>query len=310
MRNIATVLLVLLLSLSATAQNTNLIENMVSVLNNQSLSGMVGLVTKEGYSEVSNPLFAQKNLRVFKKKTRGNDETYILEYCGSTLTGYYTTLSRPEYMIMLGEVEKKGYKNAEDNYYKYYKGDVSIEVVSDYSVVNSSAQSDAFGKATKYVHVARKNQCGQSALVIPSEREFNFHPSSLQACLANVKLKQSEVAIALAKSAFFVGGTDAATGVEQYVKDETGVTLQYCEGVVKAFMLFLPKSDGDRLVESLKKEGFKMTQEKTGNQNAFSRAYETDTYAAVLTYYGDANDEEGRDYAYQLAFAKKATSCK
>ena len=310
MRNIIPVLLVLLLSLSGTAQNTNLIENMVSVLNEQSVSSMTSLLNKEGYSEESSPVFAQKNLKVFKKKATRGEEAYILEYCGSSLTGYYTTLSRMENVILMSEAEKKGYKHAEDNYYKYYNGDVSLEVVSDRSVVNRFGQSDAFGKATDYVHVARKSSCGASPLALPGEKQFNFHPGSLDECLKNIRLTKSEVLITMAKSAFFTGATDAANGVEQYVKDGNGITVQYCEGVLKAFGLLVPKSDGKGVEADLKAKGYKMSQEKTGEKNSYSRAYETDGVAVVLTYYGDVADEDNREYAYQLLVARKNTTCK
>jgi hypothetical protein len=58
------------------------------------------------------------------------------------------------------------------------------------------------------------------------------------------------------------------------------------------------------------KAGFKMTEEKKGERNAFGRRYETNDYMVVLSYTGDVEEEEERDYAFQLGIVKKNTPCK
>ena len=310
MRNIAALLLLIVLSVSSSAQNESLLNSMVSVLNITSVSKITTWLGEKGYKEMSDPAFAQKGLRVFKKADPRGDETYILEFCGSSFTGYYTTLSTPEYVFLTDDLQKQGYKDAGGLYDKYSKNDISIEVVYDHSVVNSFGQSDTYGKRTKYVHVSRRNSCTGSGLSLPSDRTFSFRPSSLDECLANISLTPGDMPVLMAKSAFFATGSPAANGVVQFKKDENSIVVQYCEGAVKAFVVLLPKLEGQDLEKNLIKKGFTKGQEKGGDRNSFVRVYESADYAVVLTYYGDVKDEDDRDYAYQLVFGKKNTSCK
>lgn len=310
MRNIAALLLLIVISVSSSAQNEGVLNSMVSVLNNTSVSKITTWLGEQGYKEMSDPAFSQKGLRVFKKASSRGDETYILEFCGSSFTGYYTTLSTPEYVFLTDDLQKQGYKDAGGIYDKYSKNDISIEVMYDQSVVNSFGQSDTYGKRTKYVHVSRRNSCTGSGLSLPSDRTFSFRPSSLDACLANLSLTPGEMAVLMAKSAFFATSSPAANGVVQFKKDENSIVVQYCEGAVKAFVLLLPKSEGEDLEKNFTKKGFTKSQEKGGERNSFVRVYESADYAVVLTYYGDVKSEDDRDYAYQLIFGKKNTSCK
>lgn len=311
MKNLTFTLLLLVAATAACAQNMTLLNDMVAALNSNTLSSFSSSLTGQGYKEVNNAAFRNNSVRVFTKTGRRGPEMYILEYCNNELTGYYTSLTNPENLILKNDVVEYGYKMVADKYNKYRKKDITVDFIYDPSSQSPwSAQSDAFGAIKYYVHISKKNTCHNDDLESPLAPYFSFSPSSVQTCIANLKLKQDEMVLALAKSAFIESTTDAATGVVQYNKDKRVQAVQYCQGNVQAFTMLIEQSDGKRLEENLKKEGFKLDQEQTADNNQYARSYTSKDYMAVLRYFGDVADEEDRTFAYLLLFSKKENPCK
>lgn len=294
----------------AGAQEPTILNHMAESLKSSTLAAYSQKLTGDGYTQMHDPAFTQANLRVFSKKSQRGPVVFMLAHCNNQLTGLYTHLSQSENVIVTLDIDKYNYKWVKNAVNKYRKGDITVQKVYDPSVPFSLGSSDTYGAPKNYIYISAKNSCHNDNEETPLAPYFSFSPGSVQECLQILNMKRNEVVIAMAKSAYFEKAKDEATGVVQYAKDDKAVNLQYCQDAVQAFVLMLEKSDGKNLDASLKKEGFKMTQEKTGAQNSFARVYEKDTYNVLLQYYGDVSNEEYRDHAYQLIFARKENPCK
>ena len=303
-------LLIFFFATSANAQEPTILNHMAVNLQGSTLDSYTQRLIDDGYTQKHDPAFTQANLRVFAKKSQRGQVVFMLAYCNNQLTGMYTHLSQSENLIVTLDIDKYNYKLVKDAVDKYRKGAITIDLITDPSVVYKwGGSSDTYGEPRKYIYMSAANNCHSDKLESPLAPYFSFSPGSLDQCLQILKSKKNEVVIAMAKSAFFENGKDATGNVVQYAKDRKTVTMQYCQDAVAGFMALVEKSDGKNLEASLKKEGFKLKEETTGADNMFARAYETENYLALLHYFGDVEDEEDRDYAYRLVFSKKQNPC-
>lgn len=303
-------LLLLFASAKINAQEPTLLNHMVENLKSSTLEAYSQRLVSDGYTQMHDPAFVKSNLRVFSKKEKRGPVVFMLAHCNNQLTGMYTHLSQSENVIVTIDIDKYNYKWVKNTVGKYRKGDITIQKVYDPSVPFSLGSSDTYGAPKNYIYMSAKNNCHNDNKEEPLAPYFSFSPGSVQECLQILKLNRNEVVVAMAKSAFFEKAKDEASGVVQYSRGDNAVNLQYCQDAVQGFVLMLEKSDGSNLDASLRKEGFKITQEKTGDRNAFGRVYEKDNYNVLLQYYGDVSNEAYRDYAYQLVFGKKENPCR
>jgi hypothetical protein len=280
------------------SQDITIINNFIKTLDSHTPATLSAQLLNDGYSEVKDPAFKDKSIRCFTIKNKGGDaQVYLMQYCANKVTGFYTSLSRMERVILTDDLRKNRFKRDKEIYNKYYYKDLTIGLVSD-----GSAESRAY-----YLYAARKNDCHKNEEAMTLSRPFNLQPYTLEDGLSNLGMSLNDVIVSMAHTAFFHTGIQK--DVVTFTKGNQSYGMEFCEGKVKAYVLYQSKSTGNALELDIKKRGLKLAGEQTGRSNSFTRAYETDDYVLMLKYFGDVSEESERIYAYQLVVGKRKTPC-
>jgi hypothetical protein len=291
--------------IGASAQTFDNVNAMLSVLGSD-INAAASQLTSKGYVQQNETEFDNRKVKVFTQKTTRGVHAVLVQYCGTTVTGYYLPITNPENMMLLQGLPNSGFTEGE--YMQFSKGNITVKLASDHSMPNVSEQSDTYGRYKRYAYFYKTNTC--HTLTDMTEDKFNFQPSSVAECLRNMSVPKDVLTTAMARSAF-IKRPQTSSDKFQYVRDETAyVVANYCEGAMQGFILNVAKSEGVRLEQSLVKAGYKISEEKKGDRNAFAKKYESGDYLLVLSYTGDVDDEDDRDYAFQVGFLKKNLPCK
>src|SRR6476469_10088182 len=113
------------------AQTFSDVNTMVSVLGTDINTVSTNMKT-QGFTVQTDPAVPNRNIRLVVRQEQRGSRNILVEYCGSTVTGYYTALTKTENIILLDALMKANYNEGE--YREFKKADVTVKLVSDYSL--------------------------------------------------------------------------------------------------------------------------------------------------------------------------------